>query len=458
MAYKIGNGLDLQKTELYNAVLHVLSSSPSSPAEGQVYYDSTDKSPAFYDGTGWIYMDVAKVANGYIPIAKLAVDPLARANHTGTQAWSTLTGTPTTLTGYGITDAVPATRTISTTAPITGGGDLSANRTIGISAATTAAAGSMSSADKSKLDGIASGATANSPDATLLARANHTGTQTASTISDFDTQVRTNRLDQMTAPTAAVDMNGQKLTDLDDGTADSDAATVGQMNEAIQQAASGLDPKDAVNAATTTNITLSGAQTIDGVSITAGQRVLVKDQSSASANGIYIAAAGAWSRADDAVSGTLTSGALVLVLAGTVNAATQWYLTTADPIVVGTTAQSWVQFGAGNTYSAGDGLDLTGSTFSVQPKSGGAITVDSSGVDVDTSKVVRKYAATIGDGSTTAITVTHGLGTKDITVSIREVSGDAHVLCDITSTSTTQATFTFAVAPASNSLRVTVHG
>lgn len=83
-----------------------------------------------------------------------------------------------------ITDAdiAIAARNINTTAPITGGGDLSADRTIAISAATSGAAGSMSAADKSKLDGIASAATANSPDATLLARANHTGTQSISTI------------------------------------------------------------------------------------------------------------------------------------------------------------------------------------------------------------------------------------------------------------------------------------
>lgn len=83
--------------------------------------------------------------------------------------------------------AVPSSRTLSTTAPLTGGGDLSADRTLAISAASGSAAGSMSSANFTKLSGIASGATANSSDATLLARGNHTGTQAASTISDFST-------------------------------------------------------------------------------------------------------------------------------------------------------------------------------------------------------------------------------------------------------------------------------
>jgi hypothetical protein len=83
------------------------------------------------------------------------------------------------------TARVPEARTISTTAPLVGGGDLSADRTLSITAATAGAAGSMSAADKTKLNGVASWATANSSDATLLARGNHTGTQAAATIIDF---------------------------------------------------------------------------------------------------------------------------------------------------------------------------------------------------------------------------------------------------------------------------------
>lgn len=88
------------------------------------------------------------------------------------------------------TARVPATRAISTTAPLAGGGALSADLTLTISAATTLAAGSMSALDKAKLDGVATGATANSSDAFLLARGNHTGTQTAATISDFNSAAR----------------------------------------------------------------------------------------------------------------------------------------------------------------------------------------------------------------------------------------------------------------------------
>lgn len=79
-------------------------------------------------------------------------------------------------------------------------------------------------------------------------------------------------------------------------------------------------------------------------------------------------------------------------------------------------------------------------------------------VDSGATSTVRKFSANIGDGSTTSIAVTHSLGTKDITASVRSVSGDAFVICDIVATSTTVATFTFAVAPTTNQYRVVVHG
>jgi hypothetical protein len=77
---------------------------------------------------------------------------------------------------------------------------------------------------------------------------------------------------------------------------------------------------------------------------------------------------------------------------------------------------------------------------------------------VDTAVTVRKFAQLIGNGSSTSLTVTHNLGTQDITCSVRDASTNELVDCDIVATSTTQATFTFATAPASNAYRVVVHG
>jgi hypothetical protein len=93
-----------------------------------------------------------------------------------------------------------------------------------------------------------------------------------------------------------------------------------------------------VRAASTANLALAGAQTIDGVACVAGDRVLVKDQAVASQNGVYVVAAGAWSRATDAdAAAELLPGRAVAVSEGTVNADSLWMLTTSGPITVGTT-------------------------------------------------------------------------------------------------------------------------
>lgn len=130
--------------------------------------------------------------------------------------------------------------------------------------------------------------------------------------------------------------------------------------------AAGLRVKDSVVAATTGNITLSGAQTIDGVSVVALDRVLVKAQTLSKNDGIYIAAAGAWSRSTDAdTAAEVTAGMFAFVTSGTVNAASSW-VQTAAVATLGTDAMSFSQFGAGTDLSAGAGLLKTGTTFDVQ--------------------------------------------------------------------------------------------
>lgn len=272
-----------------------------------------------------------------------------------------------------------------------------------------------------------------------LARASHTGTQTASTISDFDTQVRTSRLDQMAAPTASVSLNSQKITNLATPTLSGDAATKGYVDAAVN----GTDWKQSVRVASTANIaTLSGLLSVDGVTVSVGDRVLVKDQSTASANGIYVAASGAWARSTDAdENAEVTAGLSVMVTEGTSNADTQWRLNTNDAIVVGTTALSFVQIGAGSSYTQGTGISISGNTIAV-----------------DTAVVVRKFSQAIGDGSATSISVSHGLSTVDVQVQVFEVATGATVECDITRTSTSQVTLGFSVAPTSGQYKVVVQG
>ena len=103
-----------------------------------------------------------------------------------------------------------------------------------------------------------------------------------------------------------------------------------------------LFPYASCVAATTANITLSGLQTIDGVAVTAGNRVLVKNQSSGQNNGIYVVASGSWSRSAD----TMVNGAFVSISGGTTNNRQSFVLKTANPITTGTTVLSWILFSA----------------------------------------------------------------------------------------------------------------
>ena len=156
-------------------------------------------------------------------------------------------------------------------------------------------------------------------------------------ISDFDTGVRTNRLDQMAAPTASVSFNSQNITNLSDPVNAQDAATKGF----VEATAQGLDVKDSCVAATTGNITISTAlnngDTIDGVTLSTNDRVLVKDQSTASQNGIYKVGSSP-SRVDDLAAGANAAGMFTFIEQGTVNADNGFVCTSKSSI------RPWISF------------------------------------------------------------------------------------------------------------------
>ena len=218
-------------------------------------------------------------------------------------------------------------------------------------------------------------------------------------ISDFDTGVRTNRLDQMSAPTGNVDINSNELTNVSDPTSAQSAATKAYV-DAVK---TGLDVKDSVKVATTANITLSGTQTIDGIAVSADERVLVKNQSTGSENGIYDCKAGSWSRSSDFdANSEVTSGAFVFVEQGTVNADAGFVLTTDGSITVGTTALSFTQFSGAGQITAGDGLQKSGNTLSTDIKANGGIVIESGelAVKLDATSITGTLA--ISDGGTGA--------------------------------------------------------
>lgn len=122
--------------------------------------------------------------------------------------------------------------------------------------------------------------------------------------------------------------------------------------------------KTAARVATTANLaSLSGLGPVDGVVLMAGNRVLVKNQTTPPQNGIYVAAAGSWTRADDADTGAkLRAGSLVFATEGT-QADTAWLLTTNDPITIGTTALVWSQFGTGGSGGRYDQIQEEGANL-----------------------------------------------------------------------------------------------
>lgn len=188
-----------------------------------------------------------------------------------------------------------------------------------------------------------------------------------------------------------------QLTISNSPSASSDAATKGYVDSVAQ----GLDCKASCRVATTANITLSGTQTIDGVAVIAGDRVLVKNQSTGSQNGIYVVAAGAWSRATDAdTSAEVTSGMFTFVSEGTTNASTGWVLTTPDLITLGTTSLAFTQFSGAGQIVDGDGLAKSGNTLSVN--------VDNSSIEIN-ADAIRVKSTWVGQTSLTTLgTITTG--------------------------------------------------
>lgn len=184
-------------------------------------------------------------------------------------------------------------------------------------------------------------------------------------------------------------------------TDDGHAATKGY----VDSARSGLDVKASVRVATTSAINLSSdleaGDVIDGVTLVAGDRVLVKHQGTASENGIYVAvASGAASRATDAdTSAEVTTGMFTFVSEGTVNADSGWVLSTNDTITLGSTGLTFVQFSGAGQITAGDGLTKSGNTINVVGTAD-RITANADSIDIASNYVGQSTITTLGTIST----------------------------------------------------------
>lgn len=495
MARKFLVGIDLNKNELQNAVVQNLGTAPSSPIPGQIYYDTTENALFFYDNNSWVnVLNESEVIYGTASARPLAGTPGRLYFATDTQilsfdngsSWDQVSnfGSVTAQTTYGASSG-NGTSTNYARADHTHGTPSLSNET----PTTTSVAGSASAGTgttPSRHDHAHAGpGFGNVTAQTSFGSASGNGSATTVTRSDHTHGTPTHdnaahasiNLSALAAPTANVSMGSYKITSLADPSADTDAANKAYVDSVAQ----GLNIHDPVQAATTTTLaattggtvtynngtagvgatlTLSVALTVlDGYTLATNDRIIVKNEATSANNGVYTinSAKTVLTRATDAdTSAELNGGDFFFVQHGTVNDNTGWVVV--DKVTtIGTTPVVFSQFSGAGTYTAGDGLALTGNVFSAVAGTG--ISVSGSGIAINTAVVVTKYAANVGDGSNTSYTITHNLGTRDVTVAVYDNSSPyAEVICDVQHTSTTAITLLFSVAPTSNQYRVVVQG
>jgi hypothetical protein len=497
MARKFLVAIDLNKNELQNAVIQNLGTAPAAPVAGQVYYNTTDNQLYIYNGTRW------EVAGNAVQSGVLSARPAANTVDAGTIYYATdnylfyysdgstwqqtnAFGSVTAQTSYGATSG-NGSSTNYARADHTHGTPALGTATPSAIAGTTGSAGSAttpSKEDHTHAFNPASDLPMNTYKITGL------GTPVSGT--DAATKAYADLMLPLAGGTmtGAIAMGANKITNLGTPTADADAANKGYVDSVAQ----GLDTKASVVAATTTNGTLATAfangQVIDGVTLATGNRILIKNQTDETVNGIYVvAASGAPARSTDMDAGSEFPGAYAFVEQGTVNGDTGWVCTNNAPVTLGSTNITFTQFSGAGTYTASNGVLLTGSNFTFAPRTGYGLQTGASGAEVklattsglnlssdlavgagngisvltntvaiDSAVVVSKYAANVGDGTNTTYTVTHSLNTKDVIVTLYDNSAPyAEVICDVQHTSTSAITLLFSVAPTSNQYRVVVH-
>lgn len=472
MARLFLTAVDLNANELQNAVIQNLAAAPTSPSpqDGQVYYNTGDGRLYLRSGGSWTALATGSGVSFGTVTAQTSYGASSSDGIATTASRSDHThGTPS------LTSVTPSTQAVGDGAAV-GTGTAPARED---HKHAMPAFGSVSAQ-------TSFGASSGNGTSANIARADHThGTP----VHDNSAHSSVN-LSALASPAADVSWASYKITNLGTPTASTDAATKGYVDGVAQ----GLDVKASVRAATTTTGTLStsfaNGQTIDGVTLATGNRILIKNQATASENGIYtVNASGAPTRATDMDAANEFAGAFVFVEEGTTLADTGWVCTTNEPVTVGSTSINWAQFSGAGTYTASNGVALTGSNFTFNPlstgglqtASGGAsvklptnsgltadatglyvgagtgISVSTSTVAVDTSVVVRKYAATLSTSATSYV-VTHNLGTQDVIVAVYDTASPyAEVLVDVEHTSSTTITLRFSTAPAANKYRVVVH-
>jgi hypothetical protein len=192
--------------------------------------------------------------------------------------------------------------------------------------------------------------------------------------------------------------------------------------------AAGLSWKAPALTATSANITLSGLQTINGVTLVAGDTVLVKDQTNAAQNGIYTASATAWTYAIGGDTWSEYVGAIIFITTGSLNGSA-WYCTAQPGGTLGVTAMNWSNFSVSSTYTAGTGLTLTGTQFSITNTAVTAAAYGSA-TQVGTFTVNAQGQLTLAGNTTItpAVGSITGLGTGVATALAAGVTGSGNIV------------------------------
>lgn len=309
----------------------------------------------------------------------------------------------------GGTLGVTGATTLSSTLAVTGNTTLSSNATVGGTLGVTGEA-TLASATVSDLTSgrvVLAGTAGALQDSASLTFNGTTLTVTGATsVTGNSTVGGTLAVSGATSINGALNMNAQKITNLAEPTADSDAAT----KYYVDAARSGLDIKNSVKAATTGNIDLSGTQIIDDVALSVGDRVLVKDQANPVQNGIYIVASGSWNRSTDADHpAELNPGTFVFVEQGTVNDNTGFVVVSNTATTIGIDQIIWTLFSTSGTLVAGAGLSKTGYTLDVNTAAAGGIEIVADNLQLKSSLAGAglTYASGVLDifGTTNRITV-----------------------------------------------------
>lgn len=591
MAKQFLTGLNLNKNELLNARIQNLTTAPSSPVSGQIYYNSTEGTLYYYNGTAWLAIAQGGDVSGAITnaIANATTDDIdegasnlyyttARAQEDAASlltgaSLSNITITGNAVTGLtitaenGVDDATTdeldegttnkyftelraqeaaadlLTSAAQTNISITGnaitGLTITAENGVAGSDTDDLAEGvnNLYFTDARARDAVSAGD--NSLTYNSVSGAFTANTSTLATVSYVDQEIGiVNNTISSNVNTLNNIIGGLTTSDIAEGTNEyftqdrarqsisagdntltynavsgvltantSTLATVSYVNSVVE----GLHIHESAVAATTANISISNdlqaGDVIDGVTLVAGNRVLVKNQNTASENGIYVVqASGAAIRAADFDQPTeVDGGDFIFVTGGTINDNTGWVQTSTGVVTIGTDPIYFTQFSGSGTFTAGNGLTLNGTEFNV----GGTtdrITVTADAVDISANYVGQSSITTVGtigtgtwEGNTIALAyggtgattaagarsnlgattkyaasntelaptsnvvtwaITHSLNTSDVAVQVRDLGNNAEVFVDVTITNANTVTLSWnsSANVAANSYRAVVVG